>query len=519
MADVIIIGAGVTGAAIARELSRYERDVLVLERESDVCEGTSKANSGIVHAGYDAIPGTLKARFNLEGNRLMEQLSRDLDFPFKRNGSMVVTFEEEGAAGLNELLERGKKNGVEGLRIIGPEEVKALEPNLSEEVKAALYAPAGGIVCPFGLNIALAENACENGVEFKLNTTVQKIEKKLPKGVKVGETADTARGYIVHTDKGSFEASIVINAAGVYADVFHNMVSENKIHIIPRRGEYCLLDKKEGGLVKATIFQLPTKMGKGILVTPTVYGNLLLGPTAENIEDKEGVNTKAEGLDRVLKQAAKSVKNLPERSVITSFAGLRAHGTFDKNGQEAAGGSSDFLIGEVKDAPGFIDAAGIESPGLTCAPAIGIYVAELVQEKSPAPIKKDFKATRKGIPSMSLATDEEKKRLIQENSAFANVICRCEQVTEGEILAAIHRPLGAATLDGIKRRTRAGMGRCQAGFCSPKTVEILARELGKDMEEITKAGGSSFFLDGYNKGWEQAVAAYKAADEDGEVQA
>lgn len=523
MADVIIIGAGVTGAAIARELSRYERDILVLERESDVCEGTSKANSGIVHAGHDALPGTLKARLNVEGNRLMEQLSVDLDFPFKRNGSLVVTFEEEGKEGLNKLLERGKKNGVEGLRIIESEEVKAMEPNLSGKVKAALYAPTGGIVCPFGLNIALAENACENGVEFKLNTTVQKIE-KIPPQKAAGERAagekavHTVCMYRVHTDKGCFEAPVVINAAGVYADVFHNMVSENKIRITPRRGEYCLLDRKEGGLVSATVFQLPTKMGKGILVTPTVHGNLLLGPTAVNIEDKEGVNTTAEGLYRVLKQAAESVENLPVRSVITSFAGLRAHGNFDKEGHEIKNGSSDFLIGEAADAPGFIDAAGIESPGLTCAPAIGVYVAELVQDIYPAPVKKAFKATRKGVPSMSLAADEEKQRLIQENPAFANVICRCEQVTEGEILAAIHRPLGAVTLDGIKRRTRAGMGRCQAGFCSPKTIEILARELGKDMEEITKAGEASSFLNGYNKGWEQAVTAYKEAETEGEVQ-
>ncbi|MGN1147450.1 MAG: NAD(P)/FAD-dependent oxidoreductase, partial [Lachnospiraceae bacterium] len=307
--------------------------------------------------------------------------------------------------------------------------------------------------------------------------------------------------------QGCFEAPIIINAAGVYADELHNMVSERKLHITARRGEYCLMDRAVGNLVSSTIFKLPTKMGKGILVTPTVHGNLLIGPTAEDVEDKEAVNTTGPGIEKVTAQAAESVKNLPVRSVITSFAGLRAH--------EAGG---DFVIGEAEDAPGFIDVAGIESPGLTCAPAIGVYVAELLNHIHPAPLKSDFKATRKGVPSISLATDEERQRLIKENPAFANVICRCEQVTEGEILAAIHRPLGATTLDGIKRRTRAGMGRCQAGFCSPKTVEILARELQVDMARITKAGEGSEFLTGYNKEQEKAIAAYKSIDSK-EVQA
>lgn len=503
MADVIIIGAGVSGAAIARELSRYEREVLVLERAGDVCEGTSKANSGIVHAGHDALPGTMKARLNVEGSRLMEQLSRELDFPYKRNGSLVVTFEEEGRAGLEALLERGKANGVEGLRILEPEELLQMEPGLSREIKAALYAPTGGIVCPFGLNIALAENACENGVVFKLHTAVERIER-----AEAGENGGKKDSYRVYTDKGCFEAPIVINAAGVYADVFHNMVSRQKLHITARRGEYCLLDKTVGGLVSSTVFQLPTNMGKGVLVTPTVHGNLLIGPTAEDVEDKEAVKTTSEGIGQVLAKAAKSVDKLPGRSVITSFAGLRAHG--DHVNEE---GKSDFLIGEAEDAPGFIDVAGIESPGLSCAPAIGVYVAELVQRISPAPLKKNFKAQRKGVPSMSLASPEEKQRLIQEDPAYANVICRCEQVTEGEILAAIHRPLGATTLDGVKRRTRAGMGRCQAGFCSPKTVEILARELKKDVSEITKAGEGSGFLTGYNKGFTKESAGGESTEE------
>lgn len=470
MIDVIIIGAGVSGAAIARELSKYDRKVAVLERQSDICEGTSKANSGIVHAGYDAEPGTLKARLNLQGNIRMEQLAKELGFPFKRNGSLVLCFTEKDREKLHDLLKRGRENGVEGLRIIEKKELHGLEPELAQEAVAALYAPTGGIVCPFGLNIALAENACENGVEFHLDTQAQRIER-------------TPEGYLVHTNRGSFESKVIVNAAGVYADTFHNMVSSDKLHIIPRKGEYCLFDKMVGGLVSHTVFQLPTKYGKGVLVTPTVHGNLLIGPTAADIEDKEGINTTGAGIEDVLRRGALSISQLPYSKVITSFAGLRAH--------EAKG---DFVIGEVRDAPGFIDVAGIESPGLTCAPAIGEYVAGLVQEICPAPKRKDFIAVRKGIPNMALADEGERKALIAGNPAYANVICRCELVTEGEIMDAIHRPLGATTLDGVKRRTRAGMGRCQSGFCAPKVVEILARELSKDEAEITKAGGESRFL-------------------------
>lgn len=477
MTDIIVIGAGVTGCAVARELARYDWSVTVLERASDVCEGTSKANSGIAHAGFDALPGTLKAKLNVEGNVMMETLSRELDFPFKRNGSLVLCFDEADRPKLQKLLEQGLQNGVKELRIIEREELKSLEPNISDNAVAALYAPTGGIVCPFNLTIALAENAAVNGVEFRLNTAVQKVEK-------------VSGGYRVTTDRGVLESKVVINAAGVYADRIHNMVSEKKIQIIPRKGEYCLMDKKVGDFVTRTIFQLPTKYGKGVLVTPTVHGNLLAGPTAVDIEDCEGVNTTREGMEDLMKRAALSVEGLPSRQVITSFAGLRAHAVTEKE---------DFIIGQAEDAPGFFDAAGIESPGLTCAPALGKYLAAQVLEYLPAGEKKDFIAARKGIPSMALADPEERQRLIQENPLYADVVCRCELVTEGEIMDAIHRPLGATTLDGVKRRTRAGMGRCQAGFCSPRTVEILARELGKDMAEIGKNDEGSEFLTGYNK--------------------
>lgn len=476
MYDVIVIGAGVSGCAIARELSRYDWKVAVLERSSDVCEGTSKANSGIAHAGFDAKPGTVKARLNVEGSRLMEPLSKELDFPYKRNGSLVLCFDEKNISDLQKLYDQGQANGVEGLEILGREQLKAVEPNISDDVVAALHAPSGAIICPFGLTIALAENAAVNGVEFHLNTEVQNIEK-------------TESGYKVSTGQGTFDTKVIVNAAGVYADRFHNMVSDRKIHIIPRKGEYCLMDKKVGSYVSHTIFQLPTIYGKGVLVTPTVHGNLLAGPTAVDVEDPESVNTTQAGMEDVLKRAALSVNSLPTRQIITSFAGLRAH-------EEG----NDFVIGQAEDAPGFFDVAGIESPGLTCAPAIGKYLTELVQEYLPAMKKTDFIATRKGIPSMALASSEERKQLIAENPLYANVVCRCELVTEGEIVDAIHRPLGATTLDGVKRRTRAGMGRCQAGFCSPKTVEILARELGKEAGEICKNEDGSRFLTGYDKG-------------------
>lgn len=470
MVDIIVIGAGVTGCAAARELARYDWKVTVLERCSDVCEGTSKANSGIVHAGFDAEPGTHKARLNVEGNAMMKALSEELDFPFRNCGSLVLCFDGKDRPGLARLYEQGQKNGVKGLRIVEREELKAMEPNVSDGAVAALYAPTGGIVCPFGLTIALAENAAVNGVDFQLNTEVQGIER-------------TRNGYRVTTSRGVFESRAVINAAGVYADRFHNMVSEEKIRIIPRKGEYCLMDKKAGGFIGRTIFQLPTVYGKGVLVTPTVHGNLLAGPTALDVEDPESLNTTREGMDDLLRRASLSVNGLPSRQVITSFAGLRAH--------EEKG---DFIIGQPVDAPGFFDAAGIESPGLTCAPALGKYLASLVLKYMPAEEKEDFVAVRKGIPSMALADEEERRRLIAENPLYANVVCRCEMVTEGEIMDAIHRPLGATTVDGVKRRTRAGMGRCQAGFCLPRTVEILARELGVDSGEIRKNDSGSEYL-------------------------
>jgi len=475
MYDVVIIGAGVTGSAVARELSRYDARICVVERFEDVCCGTSKANSAIVHAGYDAQPGTLMARLDVEGSYLIPQLARDLDFPYRNNGSLVVCMHQEDLPLLQALYDRGKKNGVSALRMLTREEVLEMEPNVREDVAAGMEAATGGIVCPFGMNIAFAENAAENGVEFKFDTTVTGF-------------ARTREGWTVHTDRGDLETRVVVNAAGVYADVLHNMVSTRRLHITPRRGDYYLLDRTTGGYVNHTIFQLPGKYGKGVLVAPTVHGNTIVGPTAIDIEDRDGVNTTAEGLEQVMQKAANIVKDAPLRQVITSFAGLRAH----EDGHE-------FVIGEAEGAPGFIDCAGIESPGLSASPAIGRMAAELVRDKLLLPRKPQYKAARKGILNPAALPFEERQELIARQPAYGRIICRCESISEGEILDAIHRPLGARSLDGVKRRVRAGMGRCQGGFCSPRVMEILSRELGIPMEDITKKGGSSRLILGRNK--------------------
>lgn len=489
MYDVAIIGAGVIGSAIARELSRYQIHACVIEREEDVCCGTSKANSAIIHAGFDATPGTLKARLNVRGNEMMDTIAKELDVPFTRNGSLVVCTKDQDRSGLDKLMEKGSANHVPGLRILEREELIRMEPNLSDDVTCALYAPTGGIVCPFHLTMAFAENAYDNGVSFYLNTEVTGITRS-ENGycIKVNRKEGVCSGTPLDPGTHTIETKAVVNAAGVYSDVMNNMVSGQKLSITARKGEYMLLDKSAGAHVSHTIFQLPGKMGKGVLVTPTVHGNLLVGPTATDIDNKEGVNTTADGLDYLGKTAALSVKDLPLRQVITSFAGLRAHET-----------QNDFIIGELADAPGFFNAAGIESPGLSSAPAIGEMVAGMIAEKYALEKNPDFCATRKGILQPETLSLEERNALIRKQPAYGNIICRCEMITEGEIIDAIHRSLGARSLDAVKRRTRAGMGRCQAGFCSPRTMEILEREVPMSMFEITKNGGKSKFVVGQNK--------------------
>ena len=473
MYDIVIIGAGVTGCAVARELSKRKAKILVVDREEDVCCGTSKANSAIIHAGYDAKHGTLMAKLNVEGSRMMPELAKNLDIPYEQNGSLVVMVNEADRPNLEKLYENGLANGVEGLRIVEREELQRLEPNISDEAVAALYAPTGAIVCPFAMTIAFAENAARNGAEFRFDTEVQRI---LP--------AET--GWRLETSTGPIETRAVVNAAGVYADLFHNMVCEEKIHITPRRGDYFLLDKSTAGHVRQTVFQLPGAKGKGVLVAPTVHGNTIVGPTAIDIDDKDNTGTSQEGLDQVRARCGTAVKNLPLRQTITSFAGLRAHEDHHE-----------FIIREV--APGFVDCAGIESPGLSSAPAIGVMAAEIVTEILHLEENPDFIGTRKGILDPKQLPFDERSALIRKNPAYGSVICRCETVTEGEIIDAIHRVPGARSIDGVKRRTRAGMGRCQGGFCSPRVMEILARELGVPMEEITKSGGGSRLIVGTSK--------------------
>lgn len=452
MYDVIIIGAGVSGCAIARELSRFKADICVLEREEDVCCGTSKANSGIVHAGFDARKGTLKAQLNVLGNEKMGVLSKELNIPFIRNGSLVICTKEEDRSKLTALYENGIENGVSGLRVIDREEVLNLEPHVNQEVVAALYAPTGGIICPFELTIGLAENACTNGAAFVFNAEVTGIARE-------------KNYYCVETKAGNFLSKMIVNAAGVYADKIHGMVSKKPMDITPRRGEYLLLDKSAGKHVRHTVFPVPDQYGKGVLVTPTVHGNLLIGPTAEDIKSPEGVDTTAVGLKKIGEQSGRIISDIPYSQVITSFAGVRA--------QEKGG---DFQIGETE--PFFFDCAGIASPGLSCAPAIGELVAGLAVQRLSLEKKEVFHERRTAI----------------KEAAQGAVICRCEQVTEGEIREAIRRIPGAKSLDGVKRRTRAGMGRCQSGFCMPRAADILSKELGIDLCQVTKAGGNSRIL-------------------------
>lgn len=466
--DIIIIGGGVIGCAAARELSRYALRICLLEKEEDVCSGTSKANSAIVHAGFDALPGSMKARMNVSGSRLMPALARELDVPFRRNGSMVVSFSPADRPALEALLRRGEANGVEGLRLLTGDEARALEPHLTEAVAGALLAPTGGIVCPFELTAALAENAQENGAELRFLEEAAAI-------------APIPEGYAVTTNRGTLTGRCVVNAAGLYADEIHNQICRDSLTITPRRGEYLLLDRTAGAHVSRTIFQLPGAGGKGVLVTPTVHGNLLVGPTAEDLEDKGCLAATAQGLEEVRQKAAMAVKDIPFSAVITSFAGNRARGS-----------RGDFLLAES--APGFFDAAGIESPGLSAAPAIGRYVAALAAARLGASPRPDFNPVRRAIPRPSQMEDGERAALIRAHPSYGEIVCRCEQISAGEIEEAARR--GARSLDGVKRRVRAGMGRCQGGFCTPRVMEILARETGAAVPEICKNRPGSALLTG-----------------------
>lgn len=474
MYDVTIIGAGVVGGMIARTLAEFDLKICLLEKESDVAMGATKANSAIVHAGFDAECGSLKARLNVKGSEMMEKVTSELGVKYKNNGSLVIGFNEDDRKTIEELLNRGTQNGVRGLRIIEKAELKELEPNISENVICALYAPTGAIVCPYELAVAAVGNAMDNGVELKCSFDVTGIDK-------------TDDGYRILSGKEIVVTRFIINAAGLYADKIAAMVGDNSFGITPRRGEYILLDKECGKIVSHTIFRTPSKMGKGILVSPTVDGNLLLGPTSVNICDKENKDTTPEGFAHIIKEANENVKGVPLGKTITSFCGLRA-----------VGSDGDFIIKSPQ--KGFINAAGIESPGLSASPAIALMIKEMLEEQGLVLVSKsNYNPVRKPMHYFKTASIEEKNEIIKKNKAFGRIICRCENVTEGEILEAIRTNPKPTDLDGVKRRTRAQMGRCQGGFCTPYIMKLLADETGISYEEITKCGGDSKLIMGKTK--------------------
>ncbi|MDK0557829.1 NAD(P)/FAD-dependent oxidoreductase [Clostridium perfringens] len=460
MRDIIVIGAGVVGCSIARELSKYNLDVLVVEKNSDVSEGISKGNSGIVHAGYNEKIGTLKAKLNIEGNKIFDDLSRDLQFPFKRNGAFILAFSDEDMNILESLKENGEKLGVEGLEILTREEALNIEPNLNKEIVGVLNVKTSGIVSPYEMTIALAENAAENGVEFKLNSKVTNIE-KISEGYKV-----------TLNNKELVSGKIIINASGLEGAFLNNLVSMSKREINPVKGEYCLFDKVAGAMINKTLFQVPNKLSKGVLVTPTAEGNLLVGPNA--VEGKT-LETSREGIDEILDKSKKSLEELPVARILNTFSGIRP---------KTKGG--DFIIEEVEDAKNFINVIGIDSPGLTAAPAIGVYVVNMIKERLDLVEKKNFKRTREKIVRFAELSLKEKNKLIKEKPAYGHMVCKCEFVTEGEIVEAIHRPIKALTVDAIKRRTRASMGGCQGVGCTLPISKILSRELGIDISDINK---------------------------------
>lgn len=466
MYDVTVIGAGVVGGLVARTLSKYKLKICILESQNDVAMGATKANSAIIHAGFDAKEGTLKAKLNVRGNKMMESVCKELGVKYVNNGSLVVGFNDEDRAVLKDLLARGNANGVEGLRIVEKDELHEMEPNLSDDIICALYAPTGGIVCPYTLAISAVGNAMDNGADLKCNFKVCSIDA-------------TENGYRVSSENDSVTTRYVINCAGIYSDEIARMVGDDSFDIHPRRGEYMLLDRESDQVVTHTIFRTPSKMGKGILVTPTVHNNLLLGPTSYDMTDKEDKDTTAVGFEAILTSTKETAKNVPINKTITSFCGLRS-----------VGSTGDFIINSpVK---GFINTAGIESPGLTSAPAIAEYVEEMLKEDGlELEINPDYNPIRKPYYAFHEASIDEKISIIKENPAYGKIVCRCEGITEGEIVDAIRRNPQPRDLDGIKRRTRAQMGRCQGGFCGPYVTELLAKELNIPYESVTKFGSDS----------------------------
>ncbi len=467
--DVIVVGAGVIGGMLARELSRYDLSVCLLEKENDVAMGATKANSGIVHGGYDPVPGTLKAKLNSIGVELLFQAAKELNVAIKRNGSMVCAFGTEAEhALLEELYEQGQKNDIPDLKILSGDEARGIEPHLSAEVSRVLHVPNAGIVCPYSLAIAAVGNAMDNGVHLRRNFAVSAIEKHDV------FTVSAATGE-------SVQGRYLVNCAGGYSDKIAEMAGDGFFKIIPRSGEYMLLDKAEGSRVSHTLFQCPTAEGKGILVSPTVHGNLLVGPTATKVATPDSKDTTPEGLAVVEKLSAKSVPSVNYRQVITSFTGVRA---------STAGG--EFILEASKSVPGLVHAGAIDSPGLTCCVSIAKYLVDILKSEGLALTEKEnWNPNRKNLHAFAEMTDEEKNEMIQQEPAYGKIVCRCEQISEGEILDAIRTNPPALDMDGVKRRTRSGMGRCQGGFCSPYVMELISREQGIPVEQVTKNGDGS----------------------------
>lgn len=466
-ADVVVIGGGIVGTAVLRELSKYDLKCILVEKEPDLAMGTTKANSAILHAGFDAPTGSLKAITNVRGNKLYHELEQELDLDIKWTGSLVAATTDEEMATLQELLERGKANGVEGLKILSREEVLQKEKNLTS-VKGALWAPSAGVCWPFGAALAFARCAVQNGAEVMRDCRV------------LGFIKEDGRITSVETSQGVIKTKYVVNAAGVYADEIAKLAGDESFTITPRKGEYILFDKTAcSSLVFGVVFPTPTKKSKGILVCTTTHGNTFIGPNAQDMEDKEDHAVTAEGMNEIIASARKLIPNLPMGAAITEFSGLRA-----------VSSTGDFIIGASAVA-GLYNAAGMQSPGLTAAPAVAEMLAEAIVKDSGAQAKADFKAELPKKHVFNRLNWDKQAELIKENSLYGRVICRCETITEAEIVEAIHESCGARTVDGVKRRTRAGMGRCQGGFCGPRVTQILARELNIPVPEVLKERADS----------------------------
>lgn len=463
MYDVIIIGGGVIGTSIAKSLSKYDIKLALLEKNIEVCTETTKANSAIVHAGYDCIPGTLKAKMNVKGAKMFPELSKRFDFEYKQIGSLVLAFNDEEIDVLNELYQRGRENGVEELEIIDKEKILEIEPKVNEKVKKALYAKTAGVVDPFNFTYAMIETAVVNGCELFTETEVTGLE-KIEDGIKV------------KTNNGEFISRFVINAAGVKADVISRMAGDDDYYIIPTKGVYRLLARSQRNNINTVLFQTPTPLGKGVLVTSTYDGNTMIGPTTEILGKKEDDIDTEESLKVIDELSVKSVPSINPKSTIRVFTGVRAKPN-----------TKDFMIYPSKNMKGFINVGGIESPGLASAPAISEYVEEILSGNGfDYSIKDNYVDERKGIPRINRLPEEERQKLIEENPDYGEIMCRCEQISKGEILDAIHRPAGAVTRDGVKRRIRAGMGRCQGGFCGPKVKKLLSEELDVEIMDLKK---------------------------------